>query len=145
MTTVVSIDPGLFKCGIVIADLEKKVVNEAIVLDSNFLLKFLKNLSHNEVYLQLIIGNGTGSKKFINILNQHFSSLTIVDEKNSTLRAKARYFEIFPLKGIRAFLPREIFIMNKNLDALAALIIMEEYFKCKFGISKSVTFKTWLK
>ena len=145
MTTVVSIDPGLFKCGIVIADLEKKVVNEAIVIDSNFLLKFLKNLSHNEVNPQLIIGNGTGSKKFINILNQHFTSLIIVDEKNSTLRAKARYFEIFPLKGIRAFLPREIFIMNKNLDALAALIIMEEYFKYKFVISKSVNFKTWLK
>ena len=52
-----------------IADLEKKVVDEAIVLDSNFLLKFLKNLSHNEVNPQLIIGNGTGSKKFINILS----------------------------------------------------------------------------
>ena len=145
MTKVISIDPGLFKCGIVIADLEKKVVNDAMVLDSDLLLKFLENFSHNEANPKLIIGNGTGSKKFINVLNQHFTSLIIVDEKNSTLRAKARYFEIFPLKGIRAFLPREIFIMNKNLDALAALIIMEDYFKCKFGISKSVTFKTWLK
>ena len=72
-------------------------------------------------------------------------NIIIAEEKNSTYRAKQRYFEIFPLLGIKCFLPREIFILNKNLDALAALIIMEDYFQVKFDFSEKVDTKTWLK
>ena len=72
-------------------------------------------------------------------------NLVIAEEKNSTYRAKARFFEIFPLKGLRNFLPKEIFILNKNLDALAALIIMEDHFNCKFEVSNNIETKTWLK
>ena len=71
--------------------------------------------------------------------------MIIAEEKNSTYRAKQRYFEIFPLIGINSFLPREIFILNKNLDALAALIIIEDYFQFEFGFSEEVETKTWLK
>ena len=53
--------------------------------------------------------------------------------------------EIFPLFGIKSFLPREIFILNKNLDALAALIIMEDYFNIKFDNNEKINTKTWLK
>ena len=89
--------------------------------------------------------NGTSSKNYIKYLNQFEPDLIIAEEKNSTYRAKQRYFEIFPLLGIKSFLPREIFILNKNLDALAALIIMEDYFQVKFDFSKKVITKTWLK
>ena len=78
-------------------------------------------------------------------MNQIVPNVVIAEEKNSTYRAKQRYFEIFPLLGIKRFLPREIFILNKNLDALAALIIMEDYFKMKFDFSQQIKTKTWLK
>jgi len=78
-------------------------------------------------------------------LNEFVPDLIIAEEKNSTYRAKKRYFEIFPLKGIRSFLPREIFILNKNLDALAALIILEDYLQIKFDVSEKIKTKTWLK
>ena len=71
--------------------------------------------------------------------------MIIAEEKNSTYRAKQRYFEIFPLRGIRCFLPREIFILNKNLDALAALIIIEDYLNIRFEVSEKIKTKTWLK
>jgi len=145
MTKVIAIDPGISKCGIVIANVERKIVDEAIVIKSDLLLKYLKTISKTENNLQFLIGNGTSSQKHINVLNQHLTNLIIVEEKNSTYRAKERYFELFPLKGFRSFLPREIFIINKNLDALAALIIMEDHFKYKFNISEGVNFKTWLK
>ena len=78
-------------------------------------------------------------------MNQLVPNLIIAEEKNSTYRAKQRYFEIFPLLGIRSFLPRELFILNKNLDALAALVIMEDYFQIKFDFSEQIKIKTWLK
>jgi hypothetical protein len=38
-----------------------------------------------------------------------------------------------------------LFIMNKNLDAVSALIILEDYCNDKFVFSKDVDIKTWLK
>ena len=145
MSRVIAIDPGISKCGLTIADLKEKKVYEALVIKSNLLLKFLKKNYQNEKNLEFLIGNGTSSKNYVKELRYLFPKLIIAEEKNSTYRAKQRYFEIFPLRGIKCFLPREIFILNKNLDALAALIIMEDFFKCKFDFSQKVDIRTWQK
>ena len=145
MSRVITIDPGISKCGVIIADIKEKKVYEAVVIKSHLLLKYVKNKYQSGKNVQLLIGNGTSSKNFIKYLNQFEPNLIIAEEKNSTFQAKQRYFEIFPLKGLQFFLPREVFILNKNLDALAALIILEEYFKFKFDVSETIETKTWLK
>ena len=145
MSRVIAIDPGISKCGLIVADIREKKVYEAVVINSYLLLKYIKKKYQNEQNLQFIIGNGTSSKNYIKDLNQLVTNVIIAEEKNSTYRAKQRYFEIFPLPSIYSFLPREIFILNKNLDALAALIIMEDYFQVKFDFSEKVDTKTWLK
>ena len=117
MSTVISIDPGISKCGVIFADIKVKKVYEALVINSNLLLNYVKKKYKNERNLRVIIGNGTSSKNYIKDLNQLVSNLIVAEEKNSTYRAKQRYFEIFPLIGIKHFLPKEIFILNKNLDA----------------------------
>ena len=145
MSIVIAIDPGISKCGLIVADIEEKKVYEAVVLKSHQLLEYVKKRSQNEKKPQFLIGNGTSCKNYINDLNHFASNLIIAEEKNSTYRAKQRYFEIFPLLGIKCFFPREIFILNKNLDALAALIILEDYYKFKFDVSEKIKTKTWLK
>ena len=145
MSTVIGIDPGISKCGLIVADLREKKVYEALVINSNELLKYVKKKSRNKKDIQLLIGNGTSSKNFIRDLNQLVPNVIIAEEKNSTYRAKQRYFEIFPIFGIKCFLPKEIYVLNKNLDALAALIIMEDYFKIRFNFNKKINTKTWLK
>ena len=67
------------------------------------------------------------------------------EEKNATYRAKARYFELFPISGLKFLIPREVFILNKNLDAISALIILEDYCKIKLSLHQNIDFKTWLK
>jgi len=42
-------------------------------------------------------------------------------------------------------MPREVFIINKNRDAISALIILEDYCKTKFTFNQNLDFKTWLK
>ena len=145
MSIVLAIDPGISKCGVIVADIREKKVYEAEVISSHLLLKYVKKKYQHERNLQILIGSGTSSKNYISDLNKLVSNLIIAEEKNSTYRAKQRYFEIFPLLGIKSFLPREIFILNKNLDALAALIIMEDYFQIKLEFSKQTKTKTWLK
>ena len=145
MFKLISIDPGKCKCGLVLVDLQKKKVDQAIVLNTELLPNYVKNLNGSENISKVIIGNGTTSRQNIEKLDFIRNDLIIVEEKNTTLRAKKRYFEIFPTKGLKSFLPQEIFIMNKNLDALSALIILEDYCNYKFTLSENIDIKTWLK
>ena len=145
MKKAIAIDPGIAKCGLVIADINHKKVSQAMVIKSNYLLTFIKKIQKEDDQVQFLIGNGTSSQKYIGVLNKFIPNLIIAEEKNSTYRAKQRFFEIFPIKGFKNFIPRELFLLNKNLDALAALVIMEDYYNCKFEMSKLINTKTWLK
>ena len=145
MFKLISIDPGKCKCGLILVDLQKKKVDQAIVLSTELLPNYVKNLISSENISKVIIGNGTTSRQNIEKLDFIKDDLIIVEEKNTTLRAKKRYFEIFPTRGLKSFLPKEIFIMNKNLDALSALIILEDYCNHKFTFPGNIDIKTWLK
>ena len=145
MIKLISIDPGKCKCGLVLADLYQKRVDQAVVLNTAFLPQYLKTLNSSENLAKVIIGNGTTSRQNIEKLEFIKNNLIIVEEKNTTLRAKKRYFELFPTRGLKNLLPKEIFLMNKNLDAVSALIILEDYCKMKFTLNQNIDFKTWLK
>ena len=145
MFKFISIDPGKYKCGLVLVNFNQKLVEQAIVINTEFLLEYLKNLNSFENISKVLIGNGTTSKQIIEKLKYINKDLIIVEERNSTLRAKKRYFELFPISGMKILLPREIFIMNINLDAVSALVILEDYFSEKFTLSDKIETKTWLK
>ena len=144
MAKVISIDPGKNKCGLILAEIIEKKVYEAIVLKSELLADYIKNLNNFEDISKIIIGNGTTSKETQDNLNFFKKEIITFEEKNTTFRAKERYFELFPIKGLKSLIPREIFILNKNLDAISALIILEDYFKTKFTLNQNIDFKTWL-
>ena len=145
MSRVITIDPGKSKCGLVLAEISEKKVYKAIILKSELLGNYVRNLITAEDISQIIIGNGTTSREIVEKLDFFQKEIITFEEKNSTYRAKARYFELFPISGLKFFIPRDIFILNKNLDAISALIILEDYCKIKFSLTQNVDFKTWLK
>ena len=145
MCKLISIDPGKYKCGLVLVNLKKKTIDQAIVLNTEFLPKYVRTLNSVENISKVIMGNGTTSKENIDKLKFIKKDLILFEEKNTTYRAKKRFFELFPIMGLKSFLPKEIFIMNKNLDALSALIILEDYCNHKFTLSENIDIKTWLK
>ena len=145
MARVVTIDPGKSKCGLVLAEISEKKVYKAIILKSELLENYLRNLITVEDIEQIILGNGTTSGEVREKLHFFKKEIITFEEKNTTYRAKARYFELFPISGLKFLIPREIFILNKNLDAVSALIILEDYCKMKFTLNQNIDFKTWLK
>ena len=145
MPRVITIDPGKSKCGLVFAEISEKKVYKAIILKSELLENYVRNLITDEDIAQIIIGNGTTSKDIINKVNFLKKEIITFEERNTTYRAKARYFELFPISGLKFLIPREIFILNKNLDAISALLILEDYCKTKFTLNQNIDFKTWLK
>ena len=145
MSRVITIDPGKSKCGLVLAEISEKKVYKAIVVKSELLENYVRNLITAEEISQIIIGNGTTSREIREKLYFFKKEIITFEEKNTTYRAKARYFELFPISGLKFFIPREILILNKNLDAISALIILEDYCKMKFTFNQNIDFKTWLK
>ena len=145
MFKLLSIDPGKFKCGLVLAELSEKKVHKAIILESELLEDYVRNLNKFEDISKIIVGNGTTSKEILKKLEFFKKEIITFEEKNTSYRAKARFFELFPISGLQSLIPKEIFIFNKNLDAIAALIILEDYCKMKFTLDQNIDFKTWLK
>ena len=145
MFKFISIDPGKYKCGLVLAEISEKKVYKAIVLKSELIDNYIRNLQSVEDISKIIIGNGTTSRELKEKLDFFKKEIITFEEKNTTYRAKARYFELFPISGLKFLIPREIFILNKNLDAIAALIILEDYCKVNFTLNQNIDVKTWQK
>ena len=145
MARVITIDPGKSKCGLVLAEISEKKVYEAIILKSELIENYVRYLDTAEDISTIIIGNGTTSSAIREKLDFFKREIITFEEKNTTYRAKARYFELFPIKGLMFLIPRDFFILNKNLDAISALVILEDYCKVKFTLSQGIDFKTWLK
>ena len=115
MPAVITIDPGKSKCGLVLAEISQKKIYQAIIVKSELLENYVRNLITAEDIAQIIIGNGTTSREIREKLYFFKNEIIIFEEKNTTYRAKARYFQLFPLSGLKFLIPREIFILNKNL------------------------------
>ena len=145
MAKIISIDPGKSKCGLVLAEKNEKKVYKAIIVTSDLLEDYVRELNNDAEISEIIVGNGTYSREIIKKLDFFKKEIKTFEEKNTTYRAKARYFELFPIKGWKFLIPKEMFILNKNLDAISALIILEDYCKIKFSFNPTIDTKTWLK
>ena len=62
MFKLICIDPGKYKCGLVLADISKKKIYKAIIIKSELIDDYVRNLSTAEDISKIIIGNGTTSK-----------------------------------------------------------------------------------
>ena len=133
MSLYISIDPGNKKCGLLLADIQSRKVIEAGVVSLNKLSDLISLWIEKEQVSKIIIGDGTNCKYIENQLKRNsFSNINFVNERGSTLRARFRYWEIWPPNYFIRWLPREILFPPENLDAIVALILLEDFLKYKF-------------
>tara|TARA_B100000700_G_scaffold217276_1_gene239028 strand:+ start:749 stop:1186 length:438 start_codon:yes stop_codon:yes gene_type:complete len=145
MTFFISIDPGNKKCGLVLADAKSGNVIAAGISSLN---KFSDIVSlWNEEYdvSKILIGDGTNCKFIENELKRkNIYNLTYINERGSTLRARFRYWEIWAPNYFIRWLPKEILFPPENLDAVVALILLEDFLQDSFSWPNNVDIKTWL-
>ena len=145
MSIFISVDPGNKKCGLLLADISSGKVIKAGISSLN---KFSDIVSFwNEEYdvSKIVIGDGTNCKYIEQELKQrNIFNLTYVNERGSTLRARFRYWEIWPPNYFISWLPKEILFPPDNLDAVVALILLEDFLKYTFIWPEKVNIKIWL-
>tara|TARA_B100000965_G_scaffold267063_1_gene225756 strand:- start:810 stop:1247 length:438 start_codon:yes stop_codon:yes gene_type:complete len=145
MTVFISIDPGKNKCGLLLADMKSGNVIKAGISSLNKLPYTVSLWKESYHVSKIVIGDGTNCKYIENQLKQkNIVNLTYVNERGSTLRARFRYWEIWPPNCFIRWLPKEILFPPENLDAVVALILLEDYLKYTFIWPSKVKIKTWI-
>tara|TARA_Y100001968_G_scaffold70627_3_gene61812 strand:- start:11113 stop:11550 length:438 start_codon:yes stop_codon:yes gene_type:complete len=145
MTRLISIDPGRSKCGLLLADKELGLVLEGKVVDKNSVVKLINQWIEISFIDLIVMGNGTSSSFWKSKMEQEIAiPIHLIDEKDTTLRARKRYWELWPKKFFLRLLPAGLIIPSENLDAIAALVILEDYLGMKLRWPKKDSFKTWL-
>ena len=144
MSLIISIDPGNKKCGLLLADMNSGNVIEAGTSSLNKIFDLVYLWNKNNHISKIIIGDGTNSKYIENELKQrNIFNLIFVNERGSTLRARFRYWEIWPPNYVIRWLPKKMLLPPENLDAVVALILLEDYLKCSFNWPEKVNIKIW--
>lgn len=129
---LLAIDPGRAKCGLAVVQgpdpifcLERKIVEtERLTLAVGELL-----IRRPDVQ-QILLGNATHSATLRKALVAAFPTipLELVDEWNTSVRAKARYVAENPAPGWRRLLPASMRSPEVPYDDYAALLLAEDYF-----------------
>ena len=80
-----------------------------------------------EEFHLVILGDSTGSKKVKTDLRRHLPSmgLLVIDETETTMQARERYWEYNPRRGWRKFLPATLQVPPEPYDDYAALVLAE--------------------
>ena len=144
MSFYISIDPGKKKCGLLLANIQSGKVIEAGIASLNKCYDLVSFWNDNYNIRKIIIGDGTNCKYIKNELKRkNLFDISYVNEKGSTLRARFRYWEIWPPNYFIRWLPKEILFPPENLDAIVALILLEDFLKYRFIWPRKVNIKTW--
>ncbi len=144
MRNILSIDPGNKKCGVLLADIQDSIVISSKIVQKPHVIDLINLWKKNNTFDLVLLGNGTTSKFWeAKFLSNQISPVQLVDETNTTLRAKSRYLELCPPNFLFWWVPNTLILPPKNLDAVVALIFIEDYFDKKLTWPKPIEFKTW--
>ncbi len=145
MSVFISIDPGKKKCGLLLADVKHRYVIKAGIVSLNRFSEVVSLWNKEYHVSKVLIGDGTNCKYVEHELNQNnIFNFNYVYERGTTLRARFRYWEIWPPNYFIRWLPKEILFPPDNLDAIAALILLEDFLQYRFIWPEKVEIKTWL-
>jgi RNase H-fold protein (predicted Holliday junction resolvase) len=123
----VGIDPGTSKCGYaVLSSGGDRLALEVIPADQ---LPERVAADIDAGVNVVCVGDATRSNSVMMLLRARWPTLRIalVDERNTSLQARRRYYEDHPPRGILRLVPRGLLVPKVALDGYAALLIIERY------------------
>ena len=127
--TVVGLDPGTRKCGYaLVSGLGTPPITLGIA-PVEALGERLRELLAATPARIAAIGRGTNAERIATIAGGLGLEVVLVDERDTSLLARARFFEDHPPRGWRRLLPRGMLLPDRPIDDYAALLIAERYLR----------------
>lgn len=128
--TVLAIDPGSHKCGMALVRRSANGDVELLwrtIVPPEAVLPHLHDAYAVHPFSLVIIGEGTSSSQMIRAIREHLPAMgtLVVNERETSLQARERYWEHHPRKGWRKLLPSSLQVPPEPVDDFAALVIAE--------------------
>jgi RNase H-fold protein (predicted Holliday junction resolvase) len=126
---ILGLDPGRDKCGVAVMNSEKQVVYHQVI-DTPGAIALIQQLCNQFAVDLIVMGDGTTSKNWREqIQASEVKELPIitVDETNSTLEARDRYWLMYPPTGLQRLIPQGLRIPSRPLDDIVAILLIERY------------------
>ncbi len=128
--TVVAIDPGTAKCGFALARRSAENRIELLwraIASRDRLLETLDAAEAVAPYALIIVGGGTSSREVVAEIRRERPkiALLVVDERDTTMQARERYWIHHLRHGWRRLLPSTLQVPPDPVDDFAALILAE--------------------
>ncbi len=127
---ILGFDPGRDKCGVAIADKKGDIYYHEVIESSQAILTINYLIKQFSIIL-LVMGNQTTSKQWKKQLENELLitvPITLIDERNSTLEARDRYWEMYPPQGLMRLLPKGMRNPPRPIDDIVAILLIERYF-----------------
>lgn len=128
--TVLAIDPGSSKCGLAVvhrAPSGRLTLKWRAVVPAEDLATHVRSAAEQTPFSMVIVGNGTRSKEIVGRIRDEMPStgILVVDERDTSLKARERYWEHNPRRGWRRLLPATLQTPPEPIDDFVALILAE--------------------
>lgn len=124
---VLGLDPGTRKCGYaLVTALGAPPLTLGIAPVEALGQRLRELLAVNPVRIAAI-GRGTNAEKIAALARELGLDVELVDERETTLLARARFFADHPPRGWRRLIPRGMLLPDRPIDDYAALLIAERY------------------
>jgi RNase H-fold protein (predicted Holliday junction resolvase) len=127
--TVLGLDPGTRKCGYALVEGAGGPPLTLGIAPLEALRERLRELLAATPVGVAAIGRGTNAAAVVAIVEALGLRAELVDEHETTLLARARYFADHPPRGWRRLIPRGMLLPERPIDDYAALLIAERYLK----------------
>ena len=126
--TVLGLDPGRDKCGVAIIQGKQELLYHQVV-DSNQAIATISQLVQKYHLDLIVMGNGTTSKSWYQQIKSSLTTVPIItiNEGNSTLEARDRYWLMYPPQGLQRLVPQGLRVPPRPVDDIVAIILIERY------------------
>ncbi|MGY6528969.1 MAG: pre-16S rRNA-processing nuclease YqgF [Cyanobacterium sp.] len=128
---IIGFDPGRDKCGLAVMDNHKQILCRSVV-NSSGAIAFIQDLISKYSPSLLVMGNQTTSKQWKAKLEDNINlSIVLVNEKNSSVEARQRYWVFNPPQGLGKLIPLSLRVPPEPIDDIVAVILIERYWQTK--------------
>jgi RNase H-fold protein (predicted Holliday junction resolvase) len=124
---VLGLDPGTRKCGYALVTALGAPPLTLGIAPVEALAERLRELLAVTPVTVAAIGRGTNAEAIADLARQLGLNVELVDERETTLLARARFFRDHPPRGWRRLIPRGMLLPDRPIDDYAALLIAERY------------------
>jgi RNase H-fold protein (predicted Holliday junction resolvase) len=127
--TVLGLDPGTRKCGYaVVTAVDAPPLALGIIAIETLAERLREVVAATPVALAAI-GRGTNATVVADVVRSLGVAVELVDERETSLLARARFFRDHPPRGWRRIVPRGMLLPDRPIDDYAALLIAERFLK----------------